>query len=327
MTGLVRRAFHMCAKGETVNKIHIATGLYSTINSYLTFFRNPLYKGVLHYKDLIFENYCEPIVEAEIWERVQKVLDARARRQHLPTDSETGPHPRRVASTWLLSGLVHCARCGSPLNGHVIKTWDYYACSRAKRRHDCEAKKIPSPHLEQAVIEKIRAYLRDPAALAAAQSERMQQYTAATGELPIRRKELDTRLANLRRGITNLTAAIAQHGHSESLLNQLTALEMQEYECKDELEQLTRLLEAKPVDLTPERIGKLSARFEQIMSGGNIEEKRALLAGWVHRVDAERVGQAIVARVEIYVPPDSGPDPPRRRGKIVVLHRGPPWGH
>lgn len=323
MSDLVRRAFHMLVRGGTLREIHLATGLYSGVNSYTTFFRNPLYKGELRYKDLTIADYCEPIVEPEIWDRAQRILDVRTLRRHTASKKVPGLHPRRVASPWLLSGLARCARCDAPLNGHVIGRRTYYTCSAAKRRRDCDAPKIPAEHLEQLVTGQVRMLLEDERTLSALQDERLRAYVDATDQLPARQAELETRLANLRRQITNLTNAIAEHGHSPALLGQLTALEVQEYELKDELTTLHDVIKNKPSPLTHERVKSLRARFDRVLANGTDDEKRQLLAGWVHTLQAERDGKTIRAYLELYIPP-SGPDPP---AEFVVLHSAPPWGH
>ena len=336
MVDLVQRAFSMLAQGKTLREIQVATGLYSSSNSYSTFFRNPIYKGVLHYKDLVIEEYCEPIVDPSLWERVQLILDARAGRGgHITSTENPSLHPRRIASTWLLSGIARCAKCNSPLNGHIIKEWTYYACSRAIRRHDCDAVKIPSTQLEKSVTNAIREYLSNPNVLEALQSERMKEYSQATEQFPKRYAEIENRLVTIRRQITNLASAIAEHGHSKVLLKSLTELEVQEYEVKNELDKLNQVLKTKPVEITPQRIASMKERFERIMSTGSDDEKRQLIAGWIHTLQAERDGKMIRAQVEIYIPP-TGPDPPRGKitksskntdKEIVVFHSLPPWGH
>jgi DNA invertase Pin-like site-specific DNA recombinase len=327
MTPLVRRAFQMLLDGASLANIQIATGLYSSINSWNTFFRNPLYKGVLHYKDLVIDNYCEPVVEPAVWERAQRILDARAGRRHLTDTKDPQLHPRRVASPWLLSGVARCPKCDSPLNGHVIKEWQYYACSRSVRRRDCAAVKIPAPQLEEAVLQAIRNLLADPEALARVQSEHLVRYEQATGEFPARRNEITARLENLRRQISRLIDTIAEHGHSPALLDKLTALETQEYELKDELAQIDLLLQSRPDPVTPERIQRLAARFEETLAAGSPEERRQALAGWISRLLVERDGKKILVQLDVFVPPMPGPDPPGRRARNVVQHIGPPWGH
>ncbi len=60
-------AFEMRARGASYKTIMDATHLYPAINSYKTFFENRLYMGILEYGDIIIEDYCTPIVSAELW--------------------------------------------------------------------------------------------------------------------------------------------------------------------------------------------------------------------------------------------------------------------
>lgn len=329
MTPLVRRAYQMLLEGSPLINIQTATGLYGALNSWTTFFRNPLYKGELHYKDLVVEHYCEPVVDLVTWERAQRILDRRAGRRTL-TDSERTPelHPRRVASPWLLSGLARCARCTAPLNGHVVNDYPYYACSRSIRRRDCDAVKIPARSLEEHILQAIRNLLADPAAIEAAQSLRMQQYEQEVSEFPARRSEISTRLENLRRQIARLTDAVAEHGHSAALLDKLTALEVQEYELNDELAQIDILLRTRPEPVSSKRIRRLAERFEAVMSTGGPEEQRQALAGWIPRLHVERFDKkTILVGMDVYIPPTPGPDPPAGGSGIVAQRLTPPRGH
>jgi len=321
---LVHRAFLMLTQGRTLKEIHAATGLFKGVSAFTAFFRNPLYKGRLEYKDLVVEDYCDPIVEPELWDRAQHILDARVQRGGHIRSENIKLHPRRIASTWLLSGLAICARCGAPLNGHSIKDWEYYVCSRSKRRHDCDAPKVPAKRLEDLVYQAILDYLNNPDAIQEAQSERARLYAQAVDDAPDRMRDIETRLATLRRQITNLTSAIADAGHSAALLKQLTALEAQEAQTKEEYDQLTHLLRSRPSDLPPDAIAQLAASFSPLWNEATLDEKRAILAAWVHEIRAERLDRQIIARIEIYIPPIDGPAPPESN---LGLHTLMPWRH
>lgn len=326
MSPLVRRAFSMLLDGASLANIQTVTGLYNSLNSFITFFRNPLYKGELHYKDLVIENYCEAIVDPAVWERAQLLLRKRAGRSSLH-GSEHNPeaHPRRMASPWLLSGIARCARCNSPLNVHVLKNYTYYRCSRAVRNRDCDAINIPAGTLELEVIEHIRDLLSDPDALAAAQQRQFMEFQEAASEFPARRKEIVTRLENLRRQISRLADAVAEHGHSAALLEKLTALETQEYELKDEQAQIDILLRSQPEAINPQRIQRLTQQFDLLLVTGTPDQKRQALAGWIYRLDVDRIDKKrILVGLDIFIPPYPGPDPPR---KNIGLRIVPPWGH
>ena len=70
-------------------------------------------------------------------------------------------HPRRVGSTYLLSGLVKCHRCNRALSGQDAKSgqFSYYVCqSLMKRGKDaCETPRLNARRFEELVIGKIRS--------------------------------------------------------------------------------------------------------------------------------------------------------------------------
>jgi len=103
------------------------TQLYKDINSYTTFFANRLYIGIMEFGELIDEHYCEPIITAELWEQVQQVQREVAR-------ATTENSPRRIGSNFILSGLVFCQHCGSPLNGHIIAKAGKFGVYRSEAR-------------------------------------------------------------------------------------------------------------------------------------------------------------------------------------------------
>ena len=151
----------MRAAGASLNEIHKATALYNSLNSYTTFFSNRLYIGTLEFGDLVIENYCDPIIDRETWDAVQRRVQAHAAHRDL-MDPGSRSHPRRAGSRYLLSGLAYCARCGSPLYGLTAPRYDRYACTRSHRRRDCDLRPIPRLVLEDAVINTLREYVLQP---------------------------------------------------------------------------------------------------------------------------------------------------------------------
>jgi site-specific DNA recombinase len=322
---LVRRAFEMLVHGEPLSRIHLATGLYGSRNSYVTFFRNPLYKGELRFGDLVVPDYCQPVVKPDLWELAQRVLDQRAgRRSARPGAGVNIPDPRRINSPWLLSGLLHCARCGSPMNGHVIRSWTYYTCSRAHRRRDCDAPLVRAEVIEAAVLEHVRAYLADPSNLAALQSEQHRLYQLSASDLPDRMKEISVRLGNLRRKIGNLVDSIEEQRASPAILERLTALEVQEYELKEELAELRRMAGAVPASLDEAELAAVAADLDRALGEASPSEQRRVLGGWVAKVMAERKGQAITGEILLFLPPS---EVQKKPPDLALSGVAPPWGH
>ena len=151
----VLRAFEMRAQRLSLGAIQNETRLYSGVNSYRTFFSNPIYKGALQYAELFIDDYCDPIVSKELWDQVQAIQNHYQHRRH--TSSEGIDHPRRANSRFLLSGIGKCGHCGSPLYGRSTpqksgKSYDSYLCTRAYRKRDCTRSRIPRAAFEDAVI-------------------------------------------------------------------------------------------------------------------------------------------------------------------------------
>ena len=70
-------------------------------------------------------------------------------------------HPRRVASSYLLSGLVKCKACNRALSGQDAKSgqFSYYVCqSIMKRGKDaCKTPRLNARRFEEMVVGKIRS--------------------------------------------------------------------------------------------------------------------------------------------------------------------------
>ena len=69
-------------------------------------------------------------------------------------------HPRRVGSSYLLSGLVKCHKCGRALSGQDSKSgqFAYYVCQSLMKRGSgaCDAPRLNARRFEEMVVEKIR---------------------------------------------------------------------------------------------------------------------------------------------------------------------------
>ena len=92
------------------------------------------------------------IVTKVQFSRVNKLMRSRA-----PQTS----HPRRVGSTYLLSGLVRCKTCNRARSGQDAKSgrFAYYVCqSIMKRGKDaCDTPRLNARRFEELVVEKIRS--------------------------------------------------------------------------------------------------------------------------------------------------------------------------
>ncbi len=97
------------------------------------------------------EGAWEPIVDRATFDRVQQLLHERA-----PTRSNA----RRVASSYLLSGLVKCGVCQKALVGQQAKSgkFAYYVCGTLLKRgaQTCSTPYLNARRLEEKVVAQIK---------------------------------------------------------------------------------------------------------------------------------------------------------------------------
>ena len=100
------------------------------------------------------ENAFPAIVTRELFDHVARMLRSKA---------PTVMHPRRAASSHLLSGLVKCQGCGMALVVDAAESgkYHYYVCLSLTKRggRACEAPRLNSKKFEKLVIEQIREHI------------------------------------------------------------------------------------------------------------------------------------------------------------------------
>ena len=83
--------------------------------------------------------------------RVNRKLRSRAPRRS---------YPRRVESSYLLSGLIRCKVCNRALSGQDAKSgkFSYYVCQSVMKRGSgaCDAPRLNARHFKELVVGKIR---------------------------------------------------------------------------------------------------------------------------------------------------------------------------
>lgn len=312
----VLMAYQMLIDGESLIEITQATGLYRSINSWRTFFHNQLYKGVLEYGDFVIQDYCDPIVPPELWEQAQAILEKRAGSKHLTGNNPD--HPRRVSgNVYTLSGLVYCARCGSPMAGTSTKQrngdyFEQYECSRKKRNRDCDATGIPRRFLEDKVLEIVRESVMVPDYLTARQVAIMENDDPEVQMVELQKGQRKSRLAAVRRQIGNLNDILAEtskEGLPQSTVKKLKSLELEEAQLELELNDLEQKSAARFRPMTPEEINLSSQRILDHLASKDLAEVRRTLRGALYRVTVERVDKSVGIHIQYYFPPEDKPPP------------------
>ena len=166
---VVKRIFDMAEAGTGMLKIAQAlndegiaspAGKLWSKNGIHFILRNEVYTGALVWgtkgkgKDepVRVEKAFPSIVSKTRFRRVNRLMRSRAPKR---------AHPRRVGSTYLLSGLVKCKACNRALSGQDAKSgqFAYYVCqSIMKRGKDaCDTPRLNARRFEELVVGKIRS--------------------------------------------------------------------------------------------------------------------------------------------------------------------------
>ena len=282
------------------------------INSYRTFFSNPIYKGTLLFGDRTYENFCEPMVPEELWEAVQVVQGGFL--HHRQLRSSGIDHPRRTNSRFLLSGIAHCGRCESPLYGksHKQKSgkyYDNYNCTRAYRRRDCTKQNIPRELFENAVADELTERILTPDILTATYEELQAGQSARLKEQDAKRKAIKHDLGIVRRKIRNISETIEENRtkQSKTLMKRLLELENEEADLLLKLDMLEATAEQPVAKIPREKMLLAAQNFKKQYEQSDMETKRTLLRSLIDHVDVLREGNMIRGIIYWFYPPGSTP--------------------
>ena len=314
---VVRRMFQMAASGASV--LHIARvlneeGIGSSTGKLWSkamvhyILANEAYTGTLVWgtnaKDkappVRVENAFPAIVSREEFQRVAELMRSRA-----PVKA----HPRRVASSYLLSGLVKCARCGRALTGHAAKSgrFAYYICQSLvqRGREACETPRLNSNKFERLIVEQLRDNILT--------EENIRTLVGMVGEemdglVREQRKKLEAiegELAEVRQRMDRLWNAVETSDlEINDILPRIRHHQERQERLETAAEEARAMLSERRLILDDE---KTIAAFAQDMSGflreSDFTETKAFIRSFVKEI-VVGPGKATI-RYTIPMPPDS----------------------
>jgi DNA invertase Pin-like site-specific DNA recombinase len=162
---IAQRAFKMRADGESITQIRNmlkSHGVERSHRGVQVMLANRIYLGELHFGKLVNLAACEPIIERELFDRVQRMFI---------------PRGRKPKSTRLLArlGVLRCGSCGARLSAMKLPKQNDYPIYRCPSTSDCDHHvTISAVIAERVVVEATRAALRDIEGRADAQANARQ---------------------------------------------------------------------------------------------------------------------------------------------------------
>ncbi len=218
-------------------------------------------------------------------------------------------HPRRAASTYLLSGLVKCGGCRRSLTGQGAKSgrYAYYVC-QSKMKHGgatCGTPRLSARRFESLVVGKMRSdvlterNIRDLARLVDEETDGAAREHRE--KLASIRREID----DARRRLARLYAAIEDSDLEVSDLapriRELRDREQKLLEAQRDAE--TAFSDRRAVMGDIERIASFAEDLGDFLKDGELTERRAFISSFVEEIVVDR-GRATI-RYTLPLPQDA----------------------
>ena len=230
------------------------------------------------------ENAWPAVVDRDTFLRIQKKMGSRSPR---------AIHPRRVPSTFLLSGLLFCS-CGRALTGCSAKSGRhfYYICCRnsKQRREACDARMLPKEMVERQVIGQLRARVLTEENLESLVTMVNEELQALSASLNDRLEVIDLELRDVKARMARLYEALETGKLDlDDLAPRIKELRLRQ----DELARARVTLEAEaaargvqPVDEA--RVKAYAWDLGGLLAKAEITERRAFLRSFVDRIEVDK---------------------------------------
>ena len=300
----VKIIFEMYADGEgytsiinTLNANGYKTKLGRPFgkNSLFEILRNEKYRGVYTYnksarktakgtynrhayKDdsevIRIENGCPRIVSDELFNRARK-------RQN---ENQREASTNRSRQKYLLSGLVFCGICGSPMHANRRRKESQltFRCNRKAQTKQCGAKEINMAYLEKFVLDELQKNIFSFSNVNAIMrmidnyTEQMSSKTSADTD------ELNTRLEEIKTAQQNILTAIEQGIYKGHFSERLMELKQQEESIKAEM--LTAN-QPRAFSVTKKEIMLLINNFHKMRLNMDFDGLRKIVLNFVEHID------------------------------------------
>jgi len=254
---------------------------------------NPVYLGKVRCKGEVYDGLHKPIVDRDLWDRVQHLLSVNG--------NDGGSRVKNKHGA-LLKGILRCAHCGSAMTHTFTKKkcrlYRYYVCVRNQNhgRGSCPTKSVPALEIERAIVSRIQVIGKDrllvSATVKAAKAQLAQQQRAVKADI----KACERDLERLRKEERQVLQVISRGGTTaERATVQLEDIAQESSTLKDRLVRFTRKISAlKDQAINPEELRDALASFTEIWDVLLPQEQARVVHHIIQRIeycgDFEKLG-------------------------------------
>ena len=239
------------------------------------------------------------LVSREIFAAVQAGLRARAPKIQ---------QPARAGSKFLLSGLLHCGRCGKQYVGHTAKSgqFSYYVCNTLHREGAgaCDGRYFNAGRVEDFVVANVKQRILDEQIITELIQLVAEEVDALAEELASQLAAVDSELADVRRRLNRLYDALENSDLTyQALSPRILELRQREDQLVAAGEDAQHQLEERRAELpTSTEIKRYVADFHQLLEEGTIPERKALVRNFVKKIKID--GNDVTLTYTVPMPSD-----------------------
>ncbi len=306
-TQVIKRIFRMAVDGKggkeitkTLNAEGVRTRLgkrFSTtsINHIL---RNEVYTGALVWRPkkgsygnsnggpaeaaIRIPECHAALVSKDDFDRIQQLLTQRRPQVQ---------HPRTVSSQYLLSGLLHCGKCGSAMSGCWAKSgqYFYYECTQHQKqgKEACDCGLVSKDKLESFVLERIRGNILT--------DENIRELAQLVNDDLINNSKLyeqklnqvGQQLGQVQGRLGKLYAALETGKLDiEDLAPRIKDLRVQQKELQEKRDELLGKMNDKTNHvLNLEMVKEYVSNLKTLLSGSSFIEQKSFLRSFIKRIE------------------------------------------
>ena len=219
-------------------------------------------------------------------------------------------HPRRVGSTYLLSGLVKCRRCNRALSGQDAKSgqFSYYVCqSIMKRGKDaCKTPRLNARRFEEMVVGKIRSNVLTDGNIRALVKVVDEQMDGVAQEQRTKLETIEDELEDVKRKLGRIWHFIetADNVEMTDASDRIRAHRDRQERLEDLAAEARAILSQRRADLDDvETIAAYAQDMREFLKENELTERRAFIETFVKEI-VVMSGDALL-RYTIPMPDDS----------------------
>ena len=260
--------------------------------------RNEVYTGALVWRfrnngygnshkaasnDIIRVPNChEAVVSTEDFGRVQQLLTRRR---------PVSQHPRTISSQYLLSGLLHCGKCGAAMSGCWAKSgkYFYYDCvqHQKKGKEVCNCRLMSKDKLESFVLERIRENILTDENIKQLVQLVNEELVKNSGFFEEQLSEVGQQLGQVQSKLSKLYAALETGKIDlEDLAPRIKELRSQQKELEQKRDGLLdEMNEESPQALNLKTIQEYVSSMKALLASSSFIEQKSFLRSFVKRIE------------------------------------------